>query len=82
MASEPLYAKNLRELRAMSDEEVIAAHDALLDMGSHVVAPNYYARELARREQDRQTSTVVWLTWAITALTVVNVAAVIYSIAR
>ena len=52
------------------------------------IGVDYYLTELARRDADRQTrtmvrqtGTMVFLTWVIAALTVVNVVAVVYSIA-
>jgi hypothetical protein len=78
---EPIYAKSLSGLRVMTDAEIVAAHDGLLETGRYPIGVDYYLTELARREADRQTRTIVRLTRVITALTVVNVVAVIYSIA-
>ena len=75
-----MQARSLRRLREMTDEELVAAHDSLLT--TKAVGIDYYLSELARRDADRQTSTMVFLTRVITGLTVVNVAAVIYSIAN
>lgn len=75
----PNYAKTLGGLRDMSDEELIASHDAMINTGNYVVGLDYYLRELARREQDRQTRTMVRLTWVIGVLTAINVAVVVVS---
>jgi hypothetical protein len=79
VADDAMQAKSLRRLREMSDEELVTAHDSLLTV--RAVGIDYYLAELARREADRQTRTMVWLTWTITVLTMANVAAVVYSIA-
>ena len=79
-------AEQLRELRSLSDDEIIERHDA--QAGAVGVATDHYLQELARRDQDRQTSlmldytkqmakmtrAILWLTIVITILTVVNVA--------
>jgi hypothetical protein len=80
-------ASQLRDLRAMSDEQIIALHDA--DAKSTVVGVNYFLEELARREARRNanavqqdTSTMKWLTIAITVMTLVNTAFVAWSALR
>jgi hypothetical protein len=80
-------ASQLRDLRAMSDEQIIALHDA--DAKSTVVGVNYFLEELARREARRNanavqqdTSTMKWLTIAITVMTSVNTAFVAWSALR
>jgi hypothetical protein len=50
IADEPLYAKTLRQLREMSDDEVVEAHDALDASERSVVHLAYYMDELARAE--------------------------------
>ena len=60
-------AETVAQLRALSDEEVIAQHDAraeFTDMG-----PEYYIWELHRRDQERQTSEMLRLTNRITIMT-------------
>jgi hypothetical protein len=80
---------SLKELRAVSDEELVARHDAEAKNASASV--NYYLDELARRgaheqgermvalnaEMVRMTRTISRLTIAIAVLTVVNVVAVL-----
>jgi hypothetical protein len=62
----------------MSDAELIAGHDHLA--GSTVVGVNYYLNELARRDQDRQTQTMLRYTRWITLMTGVIVVATILSL--
>jgi hypothetical protein len=66
----------------MTDEQPVTANDALLKTGSYPIGPDYHLTELARRDAERQRRTMVWLTRVITALPVVNVVAVVYSIAN
>jgi hypothetical protein len=80
-----MYATSLAELReGMQDVDLIQAHDALVTWERYPIGPDYYLTELARRDQERATKvmvehtrTMVRLTWAIVALTVVNVVVVI-----
>jgi hypothetical protein len=72
--------KPLHVLRGMTDDKLVTAHDAVI-AAPGLVGQDYYLAELARRAADRQTTTMVRLTWVIAALTVVNVVAVVYSIA-
>jgi hypothetical protein len=73
---------HLKELRTMSDEQLITEHD---DLASRTqVGLNYYLDELNRRAQNRQTETMLlytrrmlWLTVVVAILTSVNVIAVI-----
>jgi hypothetical protein len=72
----------LKELRAMSKDELIANHDHLAKTTS--VGVNYYLDELARRdaaEVGRRPLTLTWviaaLTLGITILTVANLIAVL-----
>ncbi len=69
----------------MSDEEIITKHDNLA--GHTQPGVNHYLQEMYRRDQDRQTRQVLlytrWITWMtmiITALTIVNVLAVVKSV--
>lgn len=69
------WAKSLQQLRDLSDDELVQQHDQIA-RGKAVVQVDYYLRELARRDADRQTRAMVRLTWVIAALTAVNVAVV------
>lgn len=65
----------LQELRALSDEELVRRHD---QRAKHtVVGVNHYLAELARRDQDRQTSAMLQYTQQIKRLTVVVTAATV-----
>jgi hypothetical protein len=70
----------------MTDAELVEAHDEVAGTASGGAAPpvgvGYYLSEIARRDADRQTRTMVRLTWVIALLTLVNVAAVIYSVVK
>ncbi len=73
-----MRAPKIAELRRMSDDELIAEHDKIAPSTDPGV--QYYIDELARRNQSRQTETMVkytrligWLTFAVTIFTIVNV---------
>lgn len=76
----------LPDLRDASDDELIQRHD---DLAPRTVASaRYYLDELSRRDQARatqemlnSTTAIHRLTWAITGLTIVNVAAAIIAAA-
>jgi hypothetical protein len=73
--SGPGQAKTIAELRSLSDEELIKQHDALV--ANTVAGTGFYLGELRRRESARQERRMTRLTWVITALTGVNLAAVV-----
>ncbi len=67
----------------MSDEQLIAEHDRAVD-SCGTTGIKYYLEELKRREQDRQTRTIIkytrlmlWLTVLVALLTITNVIAVV-----
>jgi hypothetical protein len=71
-------APKIAELRKMSDDGLIAAHDQIADQGQPGVS--YYLGELARRDQVRQaeqmlgyTRRIEWMTLVVTVATIVNV---------
>ena len=75
-------SSTLKELREMTDEQVIEEHDNLAQRT--MMGLNYYLDELNRREQNRQTEAMLsytrrmlWLTVLVAILTVVNVIAVL-----
>jgi len=76
--SAPIYAKTIAELEQLSDAELVEHHDEIAD--GTVVGISYYLAELQRRQADRQARQMLRLTWVVTILTVVNVAAVVYSL--
>jgi TnpA family transposase len=71
-------AKTIAELQSLSDDELVEQHDKLSE--STAVGIDYYLGELERRRMDRQSRQMLRLTLIVTALTVVNVAAVIVSL--
>lgn len=72
-----LYAKTLAELRALSDDALVRQHDELIESGGWTASLSYYLRELERREGERKTMVMLWLTVVIGVLTLANVAATI-----
>lgn len=74
-------APSVAELRKLSDSEIEKRYNDLAK--STVVGTAFYLEELHRREADRReaamirmTAVMMWLTIAVTVLTVVNVWAV------
>lgn len=61
-------SESLKDLRALSDEEIIRSHDSLA--GSTQVGVNHYLREMTRRDQDRQTKAMLIFTKWITIMTI------------
>lgn len=72
-------APTLAELRAMPDEELIRHYDRTAT--STGLSLNFLAAEITRREQSRQTRTIVRLTWAIAAMTLMVTVATIVNVA-
>lgn len=71
-------AETLKQLRALSDDEVIALHDAHApNVG---VSTGHYLQELARRDLDRQTEAMVRYTRQITVMTRVVTGATIVNV--
>lgn len=78
--SDPHSGKTIAQLRGMSDDDLVAAHDAIASLsGSYSTADDYRA-ELARREVNRHTRIMLRLTWAITVLTLASAGFVAYSV--
>lgn len=77
--SHPRTAKSISELRSQSDDELVEQHDRLAEGTS--VGIGYYLTELERRRLDRQSRQMLRLTWIIAGLTVINVVAVVTSLA-
>lgn len=60
-------SESLRELRLLSDDELIKRHD---EHAQHTqVGINHYLAELSRRDLDRQTQAMLRYTWWITIMT-------------
>lgn len=60
-----------RELRAVSDEDLITRHDQAVR--NTEIGLNYFLEEMARRDAARQMRTMTTLTWWIAGFTLVNV---------
>lgn len=71
-------ARSIHEVRGLSDEDLIREHDEAAK--STVVGTSFYVEEVARRETARRERRMLLLTWAIFALTAVNVVAVVVSV--
>ncbi|MGN6815759.1 MAG: hypothetical protein ACTHK3_06705 [Solirubrobacterales bacterium] len=78
--SQPGAAKTIKELRALSDEELIEQYDQL---ATHTqVGTSYYEAELGRRGIERQNQLMIRLTWAIAGLTAINAIGVVVSLVK
>ena len=71
-------AHTFTALRDLSEEQLIDRHDKVA--GSHSPGVDYYLRELARRDQDRQTKAMLRYTWWIRVMTVVMTIATIINV--
>ena len=70
---------SLGELRGLTDEQVIEAHDQEAEyLGG--LSVRYWLAELQRRDQDMQTRRIVNLTWAIAGMTGVMTVATIVNV--
>lgn len=75
-------AYSLKKLRELSDDDLITEHDEVSQQT--VMGMSYYLDELKRREQTRQTTTMLsytrrmlWLTVFVAILTTINVGIVV-----
>ncbi len=68
-------AETLEQLRNLREEELVRLHDQRAKRTE--VGTAHYLQELARRDSQELNRTMVRLTWVITFLTAVNVAATI-----
>jgi hypothetical protein len=75
------WSRPLRELRKLSDEQLVDLHDSLAQDRS-IVDIGYYLDELARRDARRQTQAMLRMTAAILVLTLINAALVVITIAN
>ncbi len=64
-------ANTIKELRELSDDELIDRHDRY---PPDVFTTKFYLNELKRRHENRKTTGIFWFTAVIAAATVVNVA--------
>jgi hypothetical protein len=68
----PRHTKPLAHLRGMTEAELVEQHDGVIKTTAGIIAtPDYYLNELARREAERQTKTMVRMTKWIVGLTIV-----------
>jgi signal transduction histidine kinase len=73
-------SETLKELRRLSDDELIKRHDQNAERT--VVGTAHYLNELARRDMDRHTRTMIRYTWWIAVMTlIVAVSAIITTVA-
>jgi hypothetical protein len=83
MDDDALYwPKSLAELRDLADDALVGRYDELVKDGKYVARPEDYLAELRRREAERATTTMTRLTWAIAAMTLINMAFVVWSAVR
>jgi len=75
---------SLRQLRDLSEEELIRRYDFLLASPRlHLMlGPDEYLNELTRRETERQSKRLEWLTWALVALTIMITIATVALLVR
>jgi hypothetical protein len=78
--NDPHSGKTIAQLRGTSDDDLVAAHDAIGGLSRSSSTADDYRAELARREVNRQTSVMLRLTWSITVLTLANAGLVAYSV--
>jgi hypothetical protein len=64
----------------VSDDDLVTAHDAIASLSRSYSTADDYRAELARREVNGQTRTMLRLTWVIAALTLANADFVAYSV--
>ena len=62
-------SESLEELRSMPEEELIKRHDS--HANSTAIGVEHYLVELARRDQDKQTNTMLEYTRGIKRMTVI-----------
>jgi hypothetical protein len=61
--SDPQSGKTVAQLRGMSDDDLVGAHDAIASLSGSYSAADDYRAELATREVNRQTRVMLRLTW-------------------
>jgi hypothetical protein len=75
------WPKELELLRALTDDQLREYHDAMVDSSMRTpVDQRFYLDELNRRAADRQTTTMIRLTYATLALTVAAVVVAILAL--
>ncbi len=71
-------SESLVELRGLSDDEIIRKHDRHAERTR--VGTQHYLDELSRRDHNRQTIQIKWMTAAITFMTVVILVATVVNV--
>ena len=73
-----MVAPKIVELREMSEEQLVQMYDKISE--STIIGTDFYLQEIVRRNQNRQTETmlkytryILWMTVAVTLATIVNV---------
>lgn len=69
---------SLKQLRSIPDEKLVVEHDRVAP--PFQTNPEYYVRELSRRDQDKQTKTMMRYTYWITIMTAVMTVATIINL--
>jgi hypothetical protein len=64
----------------MTDDEIRTTLTQFVEQNAVTIEYQFWTDELARRRLDRQTRTLVKLTWALLALTVVGIATSVVAI--
>lgn len=79
-------ASSMKELRALTDDELIKQHDRLA--ANTAIGVNYYLNELRARQQSKineemrsLTKRIYWLTVIVTFATIINLAPVALTLA-
>lgn len=76
-----MNSPSLKELRAMSEDQLIENHDILATRGAGTtVGTQYFLDEIARREQSKQTEAMLSYTRWITRMTVLVTLATILNL--
>lgn len=71
-------ATNYGELRKLTIDELVTRYDQIAK--NTVLGLDFYRQEIWRRDQEKQTRTMVILTWVIAFLTAVNAVLVALSV--
>lgn len=73
-------ATTYRELRKLTTDALIAMYDQIATSRPVHVGLDFVLQEIWRRDQEKQTRTMVLLTWVIAFLTAVNAVLVALSV--
>ena len=73
---------SFQEMRALSATELVRRIDLISSSQGFLRGPDDYLNELTRRETERQSKRIEWLTWALVALTIVITVATVALLVR